>query len=88
LAWRHTGDCSAGLNWVGLGELELVLDVAKHFRVKAARAKEIVSDVETAVGQWRAEAKRAGILRAEQDRMASAFRLISDRGRGSPARTA
>jgi serine/threonine-protein kinase HipA len=56
-------------------DLELVLDVAKHFRVKAARAKEIVGEVETAVGQWRAEAKRAGILRAEQDRMASAFRL-------------
>ena len=56
-------------------DLELVLDVAKHFRVKAARAKEIVGEVETAVEQWRAEAKRAGILRAEQDRMASAFRL-------------
>jgi hypothetical protein len=54
---------------------ELVLDVAKHFRVKAARAKEIVGEVETAVGQWRVEAKRAGILRAEQDRMARAFRL-------------
>jgi hypothetical protein len=43
--------------------------------VKAARAKEIVGEVETAVGQWRVEAKRLGILRAEQDRMASAFRV-------------
>jgi serine/threonine-protein kinase HipA len=58
-------------------DLELVLDVAKHFRVKAGRAKEIVGEVETAVGQWRAEAKRAGILRAEQDRMANAFRFAN-----------
>ncbi len=56
--------------------LELALDVATHFRVKAARAKEIVGEVKTAVRAWRAEAKRVGILRSEQDRMASAFRLV------------
>jgi hypothetical protein len=37
--------------------------------------KEAPLDRETAVGQWRGEAKRAGILRAVQERMASAFRL-------------
>lgn len=56
-------------------DLDLVVEVAKHFRVKAARAKEIGGEVRTAVGGWRAEAKRAGIARAEQDRMAGAFRL-------------
>jgi serine/threonine-protein kinase HipA len=57
-------------------DLELALDVAKHFRLKAARAREIVGEVGAAVGQWRAEAKRTGLSRAEQDRMASAFRLV------------
>jgi hypothetical protein len=52
-----------------------VLDVAKHFRVKAARARAIVDEVQVAARQWRTEAKRAGIVRAEQDGMASAFRL-------------
>lgn len=61
-------------------DLELVLDVAKHFRVKAIRAKEILDEVESAVRQWRGEAKRAGILRAEQDRMAGAFRIADRRG--------
>ena len=57
-----------------------MLDVAKHFRVKATRAKEILAEVESAARQWRSEAKRAGILRAEQDRMASAFRIADRRG--------
>jgi serine/threonine-protein kinase HipA len=62
-------------------DLELALDVAKHFRVTAARAKEIVGEVTSAVRGWRAAAKRAGIPRAEQDRMANAFRVAEqDRG--------
>jgi serine/threonine-protein kinase HipA len=32
-------------------DLELVLAVAKRFRVKAVRAKEIVGEIQTAVGQ-------------------------------------
>lgn len=55
--------------------IELVLDVAKHFRVKPTAAKAIVADVTKAVRGWRAEAKRLGIGRAEQDRMARAFRV-------------
>jgi serine/threonine-protein kinase HipA len=61
-------------------DLELVLDVAKHFRVKAKRAKKILDEVESAVRQWRGEAKRAGILRTEQYRMAGAFRIADRRG--------
>jgi serine/threonine-protein kinase HipA len=56
-------------------DLALALDVAVHFRVKPARAKVIIHEVTTAVRGWRREAKRAGISRAEQDRMADAFRV-------------
>jgi serine/threonine-protein kinase HipA len=56
-------------------DLALVLDVAKHFRVKTKRTKEILDEVSTAVRDWRNEAKRAGISRAGQDRMATAFRI-------------
>lgn len=60
-------------------DLELVLDVSKHFRVKPVAAKAIVDEVTKAVRGWPAEAKKAGITRAEQDRMATAFR-IADAG--------
>jgi serine/threonine-protein kinase HipA len=60
-------------------DLDLVVSVAKHFRIKATRAQEIVEEVKTAVRQWRKQAKRAGISRAEQDSMASAFR-VADAG--------
>ena len=55
--------------------LELVLDIATHFRVKAKTARAIISEVTKVVRGWRAEAKKAGIPRAEQDRMANAFRV-------------
>ena len=60
-------------------DLALVLDVAQHFRVKSAAAKTIIGDVRKAARGWRTEAKKAGIARAEQDRMANAFR-IADAG--------
>ncbi len=56
-------------------DLELVLDVAKHFRVKSKRAAEIVDEVIAVVRGWRSEAKRAHISRVDQDRMAEAFRV-------------
>jgi serine/threonine-protein kinase HipA len=55
--------------------LELALEVAKHFRVKAPKAKSIVKEVTKVVQGWRAEAKKAGIARAAQGRMANAFRV-------------
>ncbi|MGH7283869.1 MAG: type II toxin-antitoxin system HipA family toxin [Polyangiaceae bacterium] len=58
-------------------DLELVRDVAKHFRVKPKRSEEIIGEVVTAVRTWRSEAKKTKLSRAEQDRMASAFRLAS-----------
>lgn len=55
-------------------DLALVRDVAVHFRVKPQRANEIINEVIEAVSTWRAEAKKAKIAKAEQDRMAPAFR--------------
>ena len=60
-------------------DLELVLDIAKHFRVQARRATKIANEVRDAVREWRTEAKRAGITRAEQDRMTNAFRIADKR---------
>lgn len=57
-------------------DLSLTRDVAKHFRVKPARANEIIEEVLGVVGTWRKEASAAGIGRAEQDRMAPAFDLV------------
>jgi serine/threonine-protein kinase HipA len=58
-------------------DLELVTDVAKQFRVKAARAKIILAEVREAVATWPTEAKRARLPRAEQERMAPAFALAT-----------
>jgi serine/threonine-protein kinase HipA len=56
-------------------DLELVKDVAKHFRVKPRQAEVILGEVLASVRTWREEAKRARIPRAAQDRMAHAFRI-------------
>ena len=56
-------------------DLALARDVAKHFRVKAARADEIIRAVTLAVRDWRLVATAAGIPRAEQAQMADAFRV-------------
>jgi serine/threonine-protein kinase HipA len=58
--------------------LELVRDVAKHFRIKTAkRADAIIAEVRKAVSTWRAVATATKIRRSEHDRMAPAFRLAS-----------
>ncbi|MBA3396511.1 MAG: type II toxin-antitoxin system HipA family toxin [Deltaproteobacteria bacterium] len=56
-------------------DLELVRDVATHFRVKPQRANEIITQILDVTREWRGEAKRAKLSRSEQDRMAPAFRL-------------
>jgi serine/threonine-protein kinase HipA len=56
-------------------DLDLVRDVAKHFRIKPPRAGEIIDEVLSAVANWRIEAKKAKLSRGEQDRMAPAFAL-------------
>jgi serine/threonine-protein kinase HipA len=58
-------------------DLDLVRDVAKHFRVKPRRADEIIGEVSKAVATWPSEAKKAKLSRDEQERMAPAFRLVT-----------
>ena len=59
--------------------LELAKDVAEYFRVKPARADEIIQLVTTAVQDWRKIATTLKISSGEQERMASAFRIASKR---------
>lgn len=54
-------------------DLALARDVAKLFRLTPKRANEIVADVVKAVRGWRVEAKKLGLARSAQDRMAAAF---------------
>ncbi len=58
-------------------DLDLVRAVARPFRIKAARAAEVIAEVVAAVRRWRLEAKKAGLSRAAQDRMARAFRVAA-----------
>lgn len=57
-------------------DLSLVREVAKHFRLDARRSTEIVDEVVAVVRDWRKAAKAAGIPRAQQDRMATAFGVV------------
>jgi serine/threonine-protein kinase HipA len=59
-------------------DLELVSEVAKHFRLTARRAKEVRDEVVTAVKRWRTEAKKLKISRDEQEQMASAFQVADE----------
>lgn len=60
-------------------DLELAREVAATFRIKRAAADEILDEVVTAVQGWPGEAAKAGIARAEQERMAPAFRVADAR---------
>ena len=53
--------------------LDVLLDVAEHFRLGVEEAEAIVSEVAAATGDWRSVAEKAGIGRAEVERMAPAF---------------
>ncbi len=55
-------------------DLGLARGVAHFFRVREARATEIIDGVVAAVRQWRAVAEQHGLSRDEQERMARAFR--------------
>jgi hypothetical protein len=51
------------------------MEVADYFRVRPARAKSIQQEVCHSVSHWADKAKLLGINRAEQERMAQAFRF-------------
>ena len=53
--------------------LELAMEVAEYFDVDAPQARKIVAEVGESTGQWRSEAAKLGISKAEIERMASAF---------------
>jgi len=57
----------------GTASLELAMEVAGYFELKAARAREIAGEVGAAVGEWRGVAAKFGLSVAEMERMASAF---------------
>lgn len=56
-------------------DLELALQVADLFRLRAAKARAIVDEVVAAVRTWRGVADARGLGRASQQRMARAFRI-------------
>jgi serine/threonine-protein kinase HipA len=58
-------------------DLSLVREVARSFRVAARSADEIIADVTSVVRGWHVEAELAGLSRAEQERMAPAFRVAT-----------
>jgi serine/threonine-protein kinase HipA len=52
---------------------ELALSVADYFGLAQASARRIALEVQKAVSRWRIAAREAGIKKADQDRVASAF---------------
>lgn len=56
-------------------DLDLVLSVSEHFRLKEDRAVEIVDSVLEVVSGWRTVADRYGLSRSEQELKAAAFRI-------------
>ena len=58
-------------------DLDLAKEVAEYFRVKSARAAEIIQEVVKVVKNWRKEASYLDISEKEQDKMERAFRVGS-----------
>lgn len=56
-------------------DLDLALEVAKHFRISDSRAQEVKEEVAAAARQWASIAKKYGISRGECALMEPAFRV-------------
>ncbi len=56
-------------------DLDLALDVAKYFKIKNNRAREIQSEITKAVNQWHQIANSQRIPRTESDQMRNAFQV-------------
>lgn len=54
-------------------DIDLALDVARHFRLDDTKAADIVAQVKNVVNSWRSLAIKYKIPKAEQDRMSAAF---------------
>ncbi len=59
-------------------DLELVLSVAKYFRVDEERANDIIQEVKSAVKKWRVLAKKFSIPSREVNLMKEAFHIAED----------
>jgi serine/threonine-protein kinase HipA len=57
----------------GTASLDLAMSVAEYFELEQKKAKAIAAQVGKSISTWRAEAAKHGIVKAEIDRMASAF---------------
>ena len=57
-------------------DFELVMEVAPIFRLTRDNANKMLSKIKETVSQYRSYAGRAGIAQSEQERMASAFRVM------------
>ncbi len=57
-------------------ELDLALDVVRHFRVSNKRADAIIDTIKKAVSQWRNLAEKQGLSKTEREMMANAFRSM------------
>jgi serine/threonine-protein kinase HipA len=85
--WRHSPayDLNPDPQGIGLSlniseadnsiDLDLARSVAPYFRISPARAKEIISQINEAVSDWRRTASELGISRTEQNDMANAFEV-------------
>lgn len=60
--------------------IDALMSVAAYFKIRRARAKEIVGEVERAVGQWRQEGRRIGMSEPELEAFGPAFEH-AERGR-------
>ncbi len=56
-----------------VASLDPLMEVASYFQVKAARAREIVSEVDRAVSNWRTRGREVGMSEVELDQFADAF---------------
>lgn len=61
-------------------DLGLAREAAAYFRIKAPRAKSIITEIVTAVRQWRKVAAECGIPAGDQARMQRAFRIADSTG--------
>lgn len=53
--------------------LDSLMEVAQYFQIKAARAREIVGEVDHAVSNWRTRGRDIGMSEVELDQFADAF---------------
>jgi serine/threonine-protein kinase HipA len=53
--------------------VELAFEAAEYFGLKDRESRSIAAEIATVVSSWRSAAEKAGLTRAEIDRMASAF---------------